>query len=299
MTEIHEMQNFEITELLVFLAVARHRSFRRAAIERGMTASAVSHAIKRLETRLELRLIHRTTRSVSLTEPGAHFFAQLEPAFADIHKAIETLNQFRDTPFGTVRINIPHSIAPFVLGKVIGPLVERNPGLQLEIVATDRLVDIVEQGFDAGIRLGERLSQDMVAVRIAARLRFAVVGTPTYFAGRNIPMTPHDLKDHRCIRYRFPSGSMLNWEFERGSENIDVNVEGPVTIDDQELMVETALSGAGLAYVWDYRIERHLQSGALIRCLDDWCAPLDDLFLYYPSRKNVSAGLRALIGALR
>jgi DNA-binding transcriptional LysR family regulator len=293
------MQAAELGELATFLAVARLKSFRKAAVERGVASSAVSHAIRSLEERVGVRLFHRTTRSVSLTEAGARFLSELQPAFGRIEKALDGLNSFRGTPFGTVRINIPSAIAPMVMHDVMGPLVKENPGLHLDVVATDRLIDIVEEGFDAGIRFGERLSQDMVAVHIKPRLRFAVVGSPRYFEGRKAPLTPADLRDHTCIRYRFPSGAIFNWQFERDGEALEVEVAGSVTTDSQELMVEAALQGCGLAYVWDDRVLTHLASGALVRCLDEWCAFDDGLFLYYPSRRHVSAGLRALIGILK
>ncbi|WP_266170611.1 LysR family transcriptional regulator [Dyella subtropica] len=293
------MQRAELAELSTFLAVARQSSFRKAAIERGVASSAISHAIRNLEERVGVRLFHRTTRSVSLTEAGERLLTELRPAFEQIDQALDGLNAFRGTPFGTVRLTVPNSIAPFVFRDVMGPLLKQNPGLHLDVIATDRLLDIVEEGFDAGIRFGERLSQDMVAVRIKPRLRFAVIGSPAYFKGRSIPMTPGDLREHACVRYRYPSGALLNWHFERDGDVVDVEVNGSITLDEHELMIEAALQGCGLAYVWDYRVTKHLASGALIRCLDDWCAYEDDLFLYYPSRRYVSAGLRALIGMLR
>jgi DNA-binding transcriptional LysR family regulator len=199
------MRATDLSELGAFEAVARHRSFRRAGEERGVTASAVSHAMSNLEARVGIRLLNRTTRSVSLTDAGAMLLAHLSPAFAEIGSAVDALNQFRETPFGTVRINAPNSIAPFVLGPVIGKLIERNPSLALEIVATDRLVDIVEEGFDAGIRLGGSLREGMTAVRIGPRLRFAVVGSPAYFERHAIPRTPADLQDHVCIQNMYPN----------------------------------------------------------------------------------------------
>ncbi|HEV2674766.1 MAG TPA: LysR family transcriptional regulator [Aliidongia sp.] len=293
------MRGAELGELATFLVVARHRSFRQAAVERDVASSAISHAIRSLEERVGVRLFHRTTRSVSLTEAGERFLAELSPAFDQIGQALDGLNSFRDTPFGTVRINVPKSIAPFVLHDVMGPLLRQNPGLRLDVVATDRLVDIVEDGFDAGVRFGERLSQDMIAVRIRPRLRFAVVGSPAYLDGRTPPQVPGDLEDHACIRYRYPGGAIFNWQFQRQGKVVDVEVDGPVTLDDQELMVEAALQGCGLAYVWDDRVTASLASGALVRCLDDWCAFDDGLFLYYPSRRHLSAGLRALIDMIK
>lgn len=289
----------ELGELATFLTVARHRSFSKAALERNVASSAVSHAVRSLEERVGVRLLHRTTRSVSLTDAGNRLFTDLTPAFEQIEKALDSLNAFRGTPFGLVRINIPTSIAPFVMQDVLGPLIKNNPGLQLDVETTDRLVDIAKEGFDAGIRFGEQLSQDMVAARIKSRLRFAVVGSPDYFRDRKIPVMPADLQQHDCIRYKFPSGTIFNWEFQRDGQTIAVAVNGPMITDGQELMVEAALQGCGLAYVWDHRVRDEIASGRLIRCLDDWCGVDDNLFIYYPSRRYVSAGLRALIDMLR
>lgn len=295
------MQGTQLAELAIFVAVARNGSFRKAAIQRSVAPSAISHSVRNLEERIGVRLFNRTTRSVSLTDAGQRFLSDVQPAFGQIDQALEGLNAYRDTPFGTVRLNMPSSICRFVLHNVMGPLLTENPNLHLDIVATDRLVDIVEEGFDAGIRLGERLSQDMIAVRIKPRLRFAVVGSPKYFQARKLkpPRRPQDLYDHACIRYRFPSGAIYHWSFEKGGEEIEVDVRGPLTLDTQELMVEAALQSCGLACVWDAHVKAHLASGALIRCMEDWCAYDDTLFLYYPSRRYVSAGLRALIDKLR
>ena len=293
------IENSELAELAAFAAVATHRSFRKAAVERGTSASAVSHAIRNLEGRVGVRLVHRTTRNVSLTDAGQKLFARLSPALSDIRVAIDELNSWRKSPFGTVRLNVPNTIAPFVLGDAIERLLKANPGLRLEISATDRRVDIVEEGFDAGIRLGERLSQDMIAVRIRSGLRFAVVGAPAYFDHRAIPVTPQELHDHVCIRYAFPSGTILQWFFENKGEIIEMPVDGPLTVDSQELMVDAAMRGLGLAYVWEQRAASGLQDGRLIRCLEDWCPVDDDLFLYFPSREHQTAGLRAVIEALK
>jgi DNA-binding transcriptional LysR family regulator len=293
------MRTTDLSELAAFDAVARHRSFRRASEERGVTASAISHAVSNLEARVGIRLLNRTTRSVSLTDAGAMLLAELSPAFADIGSALDALNQFRDTPFGKVRINAPNSIAPFVFGPVMGPLIAQNPNLQLEIVATDRLVDIVGEGFDAGIRLGESLSEGMTAVKIKPRLRFAVVGSPGYFAARGVPEVPEDLRDHACIRNIYPSGTAYAWSFARGEDAVDFEPAGPISLDDHELMVEAALSGVALAYVWADRARQHIESGRLVQCLDAWCPPEDWLYLYYPTRKYLSGGLRAVIAAMR
>lgn len=293
------MRTTDLSELAAFDAVARHRSFRRASEERGVTASAISHAVSNLEARVGIRLLNRTTRSVSLTDAGAMLLSQLSPAFGDIGSALDALNQFRDTPFGKVRINVPNSIAPFVLGPAIGPLIAANPNLQLEVIATDRLVDIVEEGFDAGIRLGESLRDGMTAVKIHSRLRCAVVGSPAYFKKQPAPKEPAELLHHICVRNLYPSGVGYPWSFGRNGELIEIDVKGPIALHDHELMIETALAGVALAYVWEDRARPYVESGQLIACLADWIVPENWLYLYYPTRRYISAGLRAVIEALR
>jgi DNA-binding transcriptional LysR family regulator len=293
------MRATELAELAAFHAVARHRSFRRAGEERGVTASAISHAVSNLESRLGIRLLNRTTRSVSLTDAGALLQAKLTPAFGDIGAALDSLNEFRDTPFGKVRINVPNSLAPHVLGHVIGPLILANPNLALEVAATDRLVDIVKDGFDCGIRLGESLQQDMIAVKIKPRMRLVVVGSPDYLRKHGVPRSPHDLKHHVCVQNMYPSGTRYPWEFTRRGKSISFQPSGPVSLDDHELMIEVALSGIALAYVWEARAVQCIAKGSLVQCLDEWCVPEDWLYLYYPSRRNISASLRAVIEAMR
>jgi DNA-binding transcriptional LysR family regulator len=289
----------DLSELAAFDAVARHRSFRKAGDERGVTASAISHAVSNLEERVGIRLLNRTTRSVSLTDAGGRLHASLSPAFDGIGAALDGLNQYRDTPFGKVRINVPSSIAPFVVGPMIGPVLAANPSLELEIVATDRLVDIAEDGFDAGIRLGESLRDGMVAVRIRPRLRLIVVGAPAYLTRHPAPRTPQELKGHVGIRNIYPSGAPFAWELRKAGEAIDYWPTGPVALDDHELIVQSARAGVGLGYVWEQRASAALADGSLVQCLDDWCQPEDWLYLYYPSRRNMSAGLRVVIEALR
>lgn len=293
------MRATDLAELAAFEAVARHRSFRRASEERGVTASAISHAVSSLEARIGVRLLNRTTRSVSPTDAGQMLLSQLSPALAEIGSAVDALNLYRDTPFGKVRLNAPNSIAPYLLGPVLGSLIRQNPHLELEVVATDRLVDIVDEGFDAGIRLGESLREGMTAVRIGPRLRFAVVGAPSYFRERTVPTSPADLKDHACICNMYPNGTRYPWSFARDDEAVDFHPKGPITLDDHDLMVETALSGIALAYVWADRARVHVEAGRLVSCLADWCPPEDWFYLYYPTRKHQSAGLRAVIEALR
>ena len=293
------MRATDLSELAAFDAVARHLSFRRAGEERGVTASAISHAVSNLEARVGIRLLNRTTRSVALTDAGMALHTRLAPAFADIDAALDGLNQFRDTPFGKVRINAPNSVAPFVFETIIAPLLSKNPNLQVEIVATDRMVDIVAEGFDAGIRLGESLADGMTAVRINPRLRFAVVGSPDYVAAHGMPTTPADLATHTCIQNMYPNGARYCWSFQRGAEMHEHHPTGPLSLDDHELMVQAAVSGLGLAYVWEKRAEAAIASGRLVRCLEDWLQPEDWLYLYYPTRKYISAAMRAFIDAMR
>jgi DNA-binding transcriptional LysR family regulator len=293
------MRATDLSELAAFDAVARLESFRRAGEERGVTASAISHAVSNLEARVGLRLLNRTTRSVSLTDAGAMLLSRLSPAFGDIGSALDGLNKFRDTPFGTVRINAPNSIAAFVIGPMLGPLLGANPNLRVEVVATDRLIDIVEEGFDAGIRLGESLREGMTAVRIKPRLRFAVVGSPAYLSRHPAPRTPSDLQKHVCIQNLYPSGARYPWSFEKNGRQIDFQPVGPFASDDHDLIVRAALADVGLGYVWEDRARREIAEGRLVRCLESWC-PLEDwLYIYYPTRKHQPAGLRAVIEALR
>ncbi|KZS57395.1 LysR family transcriptional regulator [Rhizobium anhuiense] len=293
------MRATELSELAAFAAVARHKSFRKAGEERGVTASAVSHAVLNLEDRIGIRLLNRTTRSVSLTEAGELLISHLDPAFGEMAAALDALNRYRDTPFGKVRINVPNSIGPFVIGRIIGPLLTKNPNLQLEINATDRLVDIVEEGFDAGIRFGERVTEGMIALHIKPRIRLVVVGSPAYFETRPKPATPHELKRHLCIQNMFPSGARYAWEFEKDGQTVSFQPTGPLSLDDHELMMQAALSGVGLAYIWEPRVEKAVAGGELIQVLDDWCQPEEPLYLYYPSRRHMSAGFRAVIDAIR
>ncbi|CUX58183.1 LysR family transcriptional regulator [Agrobacterium genomosp. 13] len=293
------MRSTELSELSAFAAVARHKSFRKAGEERGVTASAVSHAVLSLEHRIGVRLLNRTTRSVSLTEAGELLQSHLDPAFAEIASALDALNRFRHTPFGRVKLNVPNSIAPFVIGSVIGPLLEKNPNLELEISATDRLVDIVQEGYDAGIRFGERVAEGMIAVRIRPRLRLVVVGSPAYFERRPVPDTPHDLKRHLCIQNMFPSGARYPWEFSKDGRTIVFQPTGPLSLDDHELMTRAALEGVALAYVWEDRVAEPVAAGRLVKVLEDWCQPEEPLYLYYPSRRNMSAGFRAFVDAIK
>lgn len=299
MSEIEQSRPRALSELHAVAAVAEHRSFRRAALALGVSASALSHAVAGLEHRLGVRLFHRTTRSVALSEAGARLVERVRPALREIADAIDTVRDLRGTPAGTLRINTAASAAAYLLDPVILPFLDRYPEMRLDIVTEGRLVDIVADGFDAGIRLAETVPRDMVAVPCSPPMRFIVVGAPAYFARHPRPRSPADLQAHVCVRRRMPSGVRLGWEFERGGEAITIDVDGPLTLDASELMVAAALRGAGLAWVNTWNVEPLLAEGRLVSVLDDWCPAFPGLCLYYPSQRHVAAGLRAFVELIR
>lgn len=288
-----------LTEYEAVVAVGRLGSFRAAANELGMSASALSHAIAKLEARLGIRLFNRTTRSVSPTDAGEQFIARIAPALGEIGGAIEGINIHRDTPAGTLRINTSAGAARMVLTPIILEYLSLYPDMRIVLVTEGRLVDVVKQGFDAGIRLAEAVPQDMIAVPIGGDVRMLVVGSPCYFAHRSKPQVPADLLDHQCIRARMATGTIWNWEFERRGEAVEIDVPGKLTLDEMTLMLEAALAGAGLAYLNEWSVREHVASGRLVAVLEDWCQPYPGLCLYYPGRRHVPAGLRALIDLIR
>ena len=287
------------SDLATFLAIARHRSFRAAATELGVSASALSHALRNIEERLDVRLINRTTRSVALTEAGARLFERISPAFRDIDDALEDLNSFRGKPAGTLRFNAARQSTQLVLLPIVTKFLKAFPDVNVEIVVNDALIDMVAAGFDAGVRFGETIAADMIAVPIGPRHRFAVVGSPGYFRRHKPPITPHELKDLPCIRYRFVSGTFYRWEFERGGVEVEIDVAGPLTINDQYLMLDAARGGAGLAFVFEAQAEELIARSELIRVLADWCPAYPGFFLYYPSRRQLPAALRAFVDFAR
>lgn len=293
------MSSIEPGELGIFLAIARHRSFRRAADELGRTPSAVTHALRTLETRLGVRLFHRTTRSVALTELGQRLYARVAPAFRDIHDALDDLDQMRGRPFGTLRFNAARTSAHLALLPRVTRFLACHPDMRVDVVVDNHLVDTVAEGFDAGVRFGEIIAQDMIAVPIGSRQRSAVVATPDFFRRHPRPEHPRQLRDMPCIRLRFGSGRLYAWEFERDGVELEVEVDGPLTVDDQMLMLDAALDGAGLAYVFEDQVRSLLQQGRLLRVLDDWCPHYGGFYLYYPGRRHVPATLRAFVDFLR
>ncbi|WP_433735995.1 LysR family transcriptional regulator [Pseudomonas putida] len=289
------MKSPSAADLSIFLCVASHLNFSRAAVELGVTPSALSHAVCTLENRLGVRLFNRTTRSVGLTAAGERLYGRLKPAFRDIDDALEDLNSFRDKPSGNLRITAGRQAAELVLLPLAGRFLEAYPDVKLEIVADDGLVDVVAAGFDAGVRFGARLEADMVSLPIGSYLRSVVVGSPDFFKQHPIPQKPEDLHGLPCIRHRFPSGTLYRWEFERGGIAEEIEVDGPLTLGDVSLMVGPALQGVGLAYVFEDMVKAQLADGSLIQVLGEWCPYYPGLHLYYPSRRHVPATLKAFI----
>jgi DNA-binding transcriptional LysR family regulator len=293
------MQQVTPADLTTFLAIARYRSFRAAAVELGVTASALSHSLRNLEERLDLRLFNRTTRSVALTEAGERLLARITPAFRDITDALDDLNTLRGKPAGTLRLNAAKQSAQLVLLPAVTKFLRAYPDVKVELATSDALVDMVSAGFDAGVRFGETIAADMIAVPIGPRHRFAVVASPDYFKERKKPVTPHDLSALPCIRFRFAGGSFYRWEFERGGIELAIEVDGPLTLNDQDLMLEAALEGTGLAFVFEAQAAELIKQKKLVRVLADWCPAYPGFFLYYPSRRQLPAVLRAFIDFAR
>ncbi len=299
MNPIHQFKGCDLLALNVFLAVAAHRSFRGAAQECDITASAVSHSIKTLEQRLGVRLLNRTTRSMSLTDAGERLAARLRPSLSSLSQALQEIDDFRETPSGTVRINSSEGAVRLVLRPLLARFLRTYPQVHLDIVCDGRLSDVVGEGFDAGIRLAEAVPQDMISVRVGGPVRFAAVASPAYFTARGRPMAPQDLHQHDCIRFRFDSGAIYRWEFARHGVQESINVKGPVTLNDQPLMVDAAIDGIGIAFVPEHLAMEGLEDGRLERVLEDWCPSYPGLCLYYSGHRHVSGALRALIDMLR
>ncbi|WP_454758543.1 LysR family transcriptional regulator [Caulobacter segnis] len=286
-------------DLASFLAIARHKSFRRAADELGCTPSALSHALRGIEERLDLRLVNRTTRSVALTEAGERLFERVSPAFRDIDDALDDLNNFRGQPMGALRFNAARGAAELVLLPVVTRFLARQPGVKVEIIADSALVDMVAEGCDAGIRFGETIAQDMIAVPIGGRQRTAIVASPAFFEKYPKPTTPEQLKEIPCIRYRFASRRFYAWEFERGGIEVNIEVDGPLTLNDQQLTIQAALDGIGATFAFEEQVTDLIAAGKLVRVLEDWCPYYSGFYLYYPSRRRAPAPLRAFIDFIR
>lgn len=287
-------------DLLSFLAVARERSFTRAAAQLGVSQSALSHTIRGLEERLGLRLLTRTTRSVAPTEAGERLFRELNPYFENIDAAVASLGHWRDKPIGTIRITSGEHPATTVLWPVLDKFLRQYPDVHVEVVTEARFVDIVEERYDAGIRLGEQVAKDMVAVPISPPMRLVVVGSPAYLKGRRPIKTPRDLTYHDCINIRFLThGGLYAWEFEKRGQALNVRVEGRLTFTGLGHILTAALAGFGLAYLPEDMVLPHTKSGKLIQVLDDWCPKFPGYHIYYPSRRQHSPAFALLLEALK
>lgn len=294
------MQREELVDLNAFATVAGEGSFTRAAARLGTSQSALSHTIRRLEARLGLRLLTRTTRRVAPTQAGERLLQVLGPALERIAAELASLSELRQKPGGTIRITASEHAANSILWPALERLLPDYPDIQVELSLDPGLTDIVAERFDAGIRLGESIAKDMVAVRIGPDIRMAVVGAPDYFTGRKRPRTPQDLTEHSCINLRLPTaGGLYAWEFAKGDRELRVRVEGQLVFNTATLAVKAALAGAGLAFVPEERVREHVSKGRLIQVLADWCPPFPGFHLYYPSRRQPTPAFAVLVNALR
>ena len=294
------MQRGNLDQLVAFVAVARERSFTNAAAKLGVSQSALSHTIRDLEERLGVRLLTRTTRSVSPTGAGERLLHNVGPRFEEIEAELAAITELRKKPAGRIRITATEYAADAILLPKLAKLLREYPDIQIEIIIDYGLTDIVTQQFDAGVRSGEQVAKDMIAVRIGPDMRMAVVGAPSYFKGRSEPKKPQDLINHNCITLRLPThGGLYAWEFEKGGRELRVRVEGQLTYNTTGQMLSAALAGSGLAYVPEGLAQPHLAKGRLKRVLEDWCLPYSGYHLYYPSRRQPSAAFALFVDALR
>ncbi|MCY1745301.1 LysR family transcriptional regulator [Ensifer sp. SL37] len=293
------MEQANLKELEAVIAIARRGTFRAAAIDLGMSTTALSHTIGRLEAELGVRLFNRTTRSVSLTDAGRLFVQQVAPSLQDLYAALDSVRAQRETPSGTIRINA----APFAARAIISPLVleflRRYPDMNVDIVTEGKMVDIVKDGFDLGVRVAGLVPSDMIAVSLGRPQRHAVVGSPEYFERHGKPVVPPDLLSHRCIRVRLPDGSLFRWRFEKDGEQVQIDARGPISLDEASLTRTAVLESAGIAYIFEQDIFPDIEAGRVVRVLEDWTPPYPGLCLYYPGRRHLSAGVRALLELAR
>ncbi|MEI9927990.1 MAG: LysR family transcriptional regulator [Sphingomonas sp.] len=294
------MRREDLVDLNAFMVVADAQSFTRAAAKLGTSQSALSHTVRRLETRLGVRLLTRTTRRVAPTEAGERLLRTLSPALDTIAAELASLGELRERPAGTIRITASEHAAKTVLWPVLAPLLADYPDVHVELSVDSGLADIVAERFDAGVRLGEQIAKDMVAVRVGPDLRMAVVGAPDYFARHPAPRAPQDLADHRCVNLRLPTlGGFYAWEFEKDGREVKVRVDGQLAFNNVAMIERAAVAGFGLACVLEDQVEPALAARTLVRVLGDWCPPFAGYHLYYPSRRQPSAAFALIVEALR
>lgn len=293
----------DLADLNAFIAVARAGGFRDGARRSGASPSALSEAVRRLETQLGIRLLNRTTRSVTPTEAGQRLLERLSPALSEVEAAIDVVNQFRDRPTGTLRLNAPVVVARLILPAIVPPFLAAYPDIKLEVIAEDSFVDVLAAGCDAGIRYGERLEQDMIAVPIGPRTQcFAAAASPAYLARHGQPQHPRDLLDHACLRGQFTSGAMTTWEFERDGEIVRVDPSGPLLVSvggATDLAIDAAVAGTGIILLFEEWLRPHFARGTLMPVLQDWWQAFPGPFLYYPGRRLVPAPLRAFVDFIK
>ena len=289
----------DLSALATFLVVAEERSFTRAAKRQGVSPSAISHGMRALEEAVGVRLLARTTRSVSLTEAGEQLLSRLRPALAEVGETLDQISGRRDQAAGRVRLLVPRLAIRTVLAPKLGQLSREYPDIILDVTTDDSRRDIVAEGFDAGIHFGEYIQKDMIAVRVSPDQRPAIVGSPAYLETHPRPKVPRDLLRHRCINFRHGSAGLYRWEFEKGRRSLSVAVSGSLIVDDLELVIRGAVEGVGLAFVAEHEIVAELADGKLIRVLQDWCQPFPGFFIYYPSRRQQTGALSALVSIIR
>jgi DNA-binding transcriptional LysR family regulator len=294
------MRRENVNDLIAFIEVARERSFTKAAAKLGVSQSALSYTVRTLEGRIGLQLLTRTTRSVSLTEAGERLLRTIGPRLDEIEAEISSLSELRDKPAGTVRITSVEHAAETILWPALAPLLRGYPDVNVEIITDYRLIDIVAERYDAGVRLGEQVDKDMIAVRIGSNFRMAVVAAPSYFASRPRPLSPQDLTGHDCIGLRLPThGGLYAWDFRKDARAIEVRIQGRVVFNTVGMMRNAALEGLGLAYLPEDVVEAALRKGQLVRVLEDWCPPLPGYHLYYTSRRQPSPAFALVVDTLR
>lgn len=289
----------DLADFTYFLAISKHRSFRRASVELGVSASALSHALKGLEARLGVRLLNRTNRSVTLTTAGEQLRDAITDPFEAIGHAVDALNWFRDSPAGRVRLNVVEDAVPLIIGPVMPTFVDRYPDIEIDLVVSNRMVDMVKDGFDAGIRYGGTIPQDMIAQRLSADIRWVVAAAPGYLSRYGVPAHPEDLHNHRCLRIRLGNDQIYHWEFDRGDEHLVIDVPGSVTIDETGAAISFVRGGVGLLFAAEPVVAPYVASGELKLVLEDWATPGPGYYMYHPSRRQVPTGLRLLIDLIR